>query len=212
MHAGTKELIDLRDGAPVAARVIRHSAECERCSTAVTHLAQMQLQLRQLAGFQPPQRAWLAIEQRLQQPQPMPARAVGAGLAATLIGAALLSMLLWSSGQWRTPQSAGSGEAPAVDTVPLLVARSQQIEALLRGLPRPAVERAATSAAIDELQTRIQVLDVQLSSAQEAGLDRTEAQQLWTTRVQLLNSLLSVRYAEQAAHGDYLPVSATGDI
>jgi len=209
MHASIKELVDLRDGAPVAARVAQHSVECDQCGAEFARLTRIRLQLRQLAGFQPPQRSWIALERALQQPRPAPARASGARVAAVLFGATMLAALLWWSGQRRSSPALDVG---TVDAVPLLVARSQQLEALLRGLPRPAVERAMTSAAIDELQARIEVLDLQLSSAQEYGLDRSEAQQLWTARVQLLGSLLKVRYAEQAAHADFLPTTATGDI
>jgi hypothetical protein len=83
-----------------------------------------------------------------------------------------------------------------------LVTRSQQLENILQRLPRrPTVERAATSATIDELQARIQVLDLQLSTVVKSDPDRDRAQRLWNTRVTLLNSLVSVRYAEAVSDG-----------
>jgi hypothetical protein len=106
----------------------------------------------------------------------------------------------------------GNKTAQALEPVGALVARSQELEAVLNGLPRPRVERAATSAAIDELQARIEVLDLQLSNADESGLSGPQAQQLWSRRVQLLDSLVSVRYAEQAARGNNWRSIATGDI
>jgi hypothetical protein len=69
------------------------------------------------------------------------------------------------------------------------------------------VERAATSAAIDDLQTRIQILDQQLSAA--ANDDRYRTQRLWSARVELMNSLVYVRYAEAARNGDRPDHSST---
>jgi hypothetical protein len=88
------------------------------------------------------------------------------------------------------------------DMIGSLVTRSQQLENILQRLPRrPTVERAATSATIDELQARIQVLDLQLSTVVKSDPDRDRAQRLWNTRVTLLNSLVSVRYAEAVSDG-----------
>jgi DNA-directed RNA polymerase specialized sigma24 family protein len=113
--------------------------------------------------------------------------AVAAGLVATLT-------LLWFIRLDRG--HAGSDDA----TIQSLVSRSQRLEAVLNTLPpRPTVERAATSVAIDELQTRIQILDQQLSAAAD---DRHQTQRLWSARVQLMNSLIYVRYAEAARNGD----------
>jgi hypothetical protein len=92
-------------------------------------------------------------------------------------------------------------ETEAIGT---LITRSQRLEAILHTLPpRPNVERAGTSAAIDELQTRIQLVDSQLSDPIKSGLDRSQAQRLWSARVELLDSLVHVRYAEAASAGDW---------
>jgi RNA polymerase sigma factor (sigma-70 family) len=54
----------------------------------------------------------------------------------------------------------------------------------------------------DELQTRIQLLDLQLSTVATSDSDQDRAQRLWSTRVQLLSSLVSVRYAEAVRDGE----------
>lgn len=210
MHPGIRELLTLRDGAPVAAHIAEHAKACSQCSGELARLKAMGAQLRKLPAAAPPQRAWVAIEQALSHPAPTPMRAPhrrAAALVAGLLGAAVLSVLLWQS--QREPVAASR---PPAQSLASLVARSQQLEGLLRGLPRPAVEQAATAAAIDELQSRIQVLDAQLSGAEGGGLDRAQAQQLWAARVQLLDSLVSVRYAEHAARSDFWPPDSTGDI
>ena len=121
--------------------------------------------------------------------------AVAAGLVATLT---LLWLMHLDRGHAR----------PDDDSIQSLVSRSQRLEAVLNTLPpRPTVERAATSAAIDDLQTRIQILDQQLSAA--ANDDRYRTQRLWSARVQLMNSLVYVRYAEAARNGDRPDPSST---
>jgi hypothetical protein len=219
MHPGIRELLTLRDGAPVAAHSTDHVNACEQCGAEIVRLRELRSQLRQLPGLAPPQGAWAAIEQTLSNPRPVTTRALGkraALLVAGLLGATLASVLLWQSKRDRAPSNHPSINADfgSVRAQPLssLVARSQRLEALLRGLPRPAVERAATSAAIDELQARIQVLDGQLSGAEGSDPDRGQAQQLWAARVQLLDSLVSLRYAEHAAHRDFGTPGSTGDI
>jgi len=212
MHASVKELLELSDGVPVSARIAQHAAECALCAAELARLQSVRQQLRQLPEFRPPPQAWRRIERALQRAPESAPRTAGARVAAVLIGVALLSALLWSIPQGRKTPPADGSDATAREALPQLVAQSQQIEAVLRGWQRPAVEQAATSAAIDELQTRIQLLDAQLSNAQETGLDVTKTRQLWTARVQLLNSLLSVRYAEQATQRDWLPVAGQGDI
>jgi len=219
MHPGIRELLTLRDGAPVAARIAEHAKACEQCRAEIARLKTLGTQLRQLPGFAPPPRTWIAIGQALSNPAPAPDRLLGGrtvALAAGLLGATLLSALLWQSERrqviaTQAPIAADFGEARA-ESLSSLVAQSQRLEALLRDLPRPAVERAATAATIDELQARIQVLDAQLSDTQGGGLDRAQAQQLWTSRLQLLDSLLGVRYAERAAHGDFGAPNSTGEI
>jgi hypothetical protein len=74
--------------------------------------------------------------------------------------------------------------------------QSKQQEDQLQRLPRPSVERAATAAVIEELQSQIQTIDVQLSYAPESGLKSTEVQSLWRVRAQLLAALVEVRRSE----------------
>lgn len=78
-----------------------------------------------------------------------------------------------------------------------LVAQSQELEHLLQALPeRPHIERVSTAATIDAIEQRIQWLDWQLSYAPDAGLSEEQARQLWRERVELMDSLVKVRYAQ----------------
>jgi hypothetical protein len=81
--------------------------------------------------------------------------------------------------------------------VPELMAQSQHLEDLLQQLPeRPRIERVSTAAMIDTIEDRIQWLDFQLSDAPGSGLNEEQTRRLWRERVELMDSLVKVRYAE----------------
>jgi hypothetical protein len=227
MHVTLKDLISVRDGEPVGADIAEHVPSCEECSAALAKLSEVRRELRRLPDYEPPSHGWAGIERQLRTPARARRRSLGwratgwraRSAAAAAVGLALVFVLLIGPMMHEvspdTPSSGshqGNKTAQALEPVGALVARSQQLETVLNGLPRPKVERAATSAAIDELQARIQVLDLQLSSADETGLSSPQAQKLWSQRVRLLNSLVSVRYAEQAARGNNWRPITTGDI
>jgi hypothetical protein len=228
MHPTLKDLISVRDGEPADADVAGHVVGCEQCSAALAELSELRRELRWLPDYEPPSHSWPDIEQQLRSRALAPRRSSGwratgwragtAAAAAVGLGALAFMLLIGPIMHGSSPDTDSSESHRSNDTalapepVAALVARSQQLEAILSGLPRPGVERAATSAAIDELQARIEVLDLQLSSADESGLSGPQARQLWSQRVQLLDSLVSVRYAEQAARGNNWPSIATGDI
>jgi hypothetical protein len=224
MHATVKNLIGIRDGEPIDADIARHVAECHQCGAELLRLMRLRTDLRRLAAFEPPSRSWAAIERRLQSPAVTPRRAPdwrGSGwratswratAAAALLAGLILVLLIGPVMHGHRAANPVGATANSGEALGSLVARSQQLETILGGLQRPRLERAATSAAIDELQARIEVLDMQLSSAPENGLSGTQAQQLWSERVQLLSSLVNVRYAEQAARGNDWPAMTTGDI
>ncbi len=87
---------------------------------------------------------------------------------------------------------------PARDAeVASLVDRSLDLERALAALPsRPATERAETSIPIEALQARVQWIDQQLSLADAAGTTAEDAEQLWRARVEVMHSLVSLRYVE----------------
>lgn len=155
---------------------------------------ELSARLRRLPELKPPADGWVAVDAALRR---APTRLVVRWQA---VAAALLLMLLalvmarpWSVNRQMLPLQAGN------DGVETLVARSQQLEALLAQLPqRPAVEQAGTTMAIGELQARIQLLDAQLSLPADG---RGEVRRLWDERVELMNSLVGVRFAE-ATRGD----------
>jgi hypothetical protein len=207
MHADIQELLAIRDGAPVDAMVAQHALECPVCSRELTRLGAMKNELRQLPSCEPPERAWASIRSQMEGLPPRRSnRAPLAALAAS-IAVAVLVLPLMHRTQVSTPPdtSAAAGQLPAGDDkdgLGALMQRSQRLEAVLQVLPRrPQVELAGTSATIDELQNRIQLVDHQLSTA-SAEQPGTDARRLWSARVELMNSLVHVRYAEAAGNAD----------
>jgi hypothetical protein len=205
MHADFQELLSLRDGAPIGADVVQHVASCSDCRLELARLKKLKSELRQLPQFAPPARTWPAIREALTL---LPTRRQSSSWlpvsAAAILCVAVALALLWSTHRDRGGLAADNTieTIDEEDMIGSLVTRSQQLENILQRLPRrPTVERAATSATIDELQARIQVLDLQLSTVVKSDPDRDRAQRLWNTRVTLLNSLVSVRYAEAVSDG-----------
>jgi hypothetical protein len=213
MHADFQELLNLRDGQPLTADAAQHIAGCARCSLELSRLQRLAHQLQQLPQFEPPTRGWSAIAQQLDQLPKTPTQrgwkvASAAAVTAVLVALALLRSAQVERGTAPEPiELKDSAVIADAKSIGALVTRSQQLEAILQRLPqRPSVERAATSATIDELQNRIEVLDLQLSNLWKDDRNRAQARLLWSARVQLLNSLVYVRYAEAARDG-YQPTN-----
>jgi hypothetical protein len=217
MHAGFQELLSLRDGAPVGADVAQHVARCADCRRELDRLTMLKNELRELPALQPPLGSWSSIREELARSpiRPRHASRMAVSAAAALIVA--LAATLWLSthrdrGGVVADSPAAKSASDRKDMIGPLVNRSQQLEGILQSLPpRPIVERAATSATIDELQARIQLLDLQLSAATNDP-DRDRMQGLWNARVQLLSSLVSVRYAEAVRSGGVSVNSFAGGV
>jgi hypothetical protein len=183
-------------------------------------LIRLRSALQQLPGFEPPPQAWQRIAQVIAEAPAakVPATSaqaprVVAALAVASLAALVVAAPFWLRGD---PGAVGSpgAVAPAARAAPVdeLIARSRQLEATLQALPkRPAVELAANAVAIDALQARIRWLDVQLGGGQEGTAGEERARELWSTRVQLLNSLVGVRYAE-AVRAGYTANTLQGEI
>ncbi len=205
MHAHFQELLALRDAEPVDVEVRRHVAHCDRCGAELRRLSALKIELQRLPMLDPSPWSWNEIRARLDAPSRRPSRYGPALAAAGAMAACLIAFLWMMHGATRLAApglAADAGDAVHDAGIAPLVAHSQKLEALLRAMPpRPAAEKAVTSATIDELQTRIQLLDAQLSGAASSGADAEQVRLLWNDRVRLLNSLVYVRYAESAGRG-----------
>lgn len=215
MHARIDELLSLRDGDPVAANIATHVENCPACALELARLQQTRQRLQSLAGFDPPALAWERIGASGQARPAQSRRRVAMTAAAAV---SLLAVVIGVATRDEAPSSAdvplaarevtheASMTAAPLDPLPLnhlplnhLVEQSRELDAILQHLPqRPSVERVAMAGTIDTLEQRIQWLDMQLSYAPDAGLNDAQAYRLWRERVDLMDSLVKVRYAESS--------------
>jgi hypothetical protein len=171
--------------------------------------------MQALPQLDPPDLAWERIQQAIpQRPRTMPPRKVGYAAAAaallTLSAIALITRLGDQRSNERNAHACASAteecppkvlNPPAVSTdvshLDELVAQSQQLEQILQTLPqRPRIERVSTAATIDTIEQRIQWLDFRLSNVPDGDLSEEQSRRLWRERVELMDSLVKVRYAE----------------
>jgi hypothetical protein len=207
MHASTDHLLSLRDAQPVDAATAAHVEHCQHCSAELLKLCQMQARLQSLPSLAAPS-SFAEIQRAMARSAP-PRRARTARLVAALAFVTLTSIFFVALRDETAPQVAverrpqpvqpqeASTEAIEHARVPELMAQSQRLEDLLQQLPeRPRIERVSTAAMIDTIEDRIQWLDFQLSDAPGSGLNEEQTRRLWRERVELMDSLVKVRYAE----------------
>ncbi|HEY7640156.1 MAG TPA: hypothetical protein VH814_10560 [Steroidobacteraceae bacterium] len=204
MHASIDHLLSLRDGQPVDAATAAHVELCQRCSAELRKLREMQAALQSLPQLDATS-SFSEMQRAMAQPV-APRRLVSPRLVAALAFLTLTTIFFVTLRDGTAPKVAVRPVAPPqeqpVDAVeharvPELVAQSQHLEDLLQRLPeRPRIERVSTAAMIDTIEDRIQWLDFQLSDAPDSGLSEEQTQRLWRERVELMDSLVKVRYAE----------------
>jgi len=166
--------------------------------------------LRRLPRHAPPRGAWREIRGRAEREGLVrrPRRPVrrdlewlAAGAVAATVVFALLDLPLSGTSPGEKPVSvdeAGFAATPAENDASLgsLMARSRLLEEALRAAPEtPRVMRASTASTIATLEDRIAMIDQQLSFP-ERPLSEAEARALWRERVQLMDSLVQLRYAQ----------------
>jgi anti-sigma factor RsiW len=206
MHASIDHLLSLRDGEPVDAATAAHVEQCQHCSAELRKLRETRAQLQSLPQLDAPT-SFQEIQRAMARPVAAPRRALSARLVAGLAFVTLTTIFFVALRDETVPTVADRSVEPDEQATPLLdvetarvpelVAQSRRLEDLLQQLPeRPRIERVSTAAMIDTIEERIQWLDFQLSDAPDSGLDERQTQRLWSERVELMDSLVKVRYAE----------------
>ena len=195
MHARLDQLLSLRDGEPVDGRVAAHVPGCDDCAATLSGAARLRDRLRALpVAAADDGRGWVDVQARLAaRERGLRRRATVASLAAA---ASVATLALLAALRFQESPTAPAAPAAATAAVAELRTRSQALEAMLAALPeRPAVARAATAVPIDNLESQVQWLDHQLSTSAEA-MPPTQAERLWRDRVEVMNSLVQLRYVE----------------
>ncbi|WP_153067138.1 hypothetical protein [Steroidobacter cummioxidans] len=206
MHARIEHLLSLRDGEPVAADVAEHVRACPICAGELQRIEALREEMRALPSFEAPEMAWERVRETApERSHRVRLRKMGGAAAAAAV--VTLTVITVVAGHFDRRSGATTALAKPEASLPQLVphldelvAQSQQLEELLQKLPmRPQVERVSTAAAIDTIEQRIQWLDFQLSYVPEVDLSEEQSRQLWRERVELMDSLVKVRYAESSA-------------
>lgn len=204
MHASIEQLLNLRDGADASDTVAAHVRECAECRSTLERLNLVTAALRSLPARGSAPDRWNAIAARLsgaQAPESAPRSRPGWFLPAASAALVLVAVLLTFNDRDAPAPAAQMAEVvPAANARQQLLAESQRLETLLASLPaEPRVTRAHTAMTVADLEDRIQWVDYRLNFAREAGLRGDQADLLWRERVDLLNSLVAVRYAQTRA-------------
>src|SRR5262245_18307924 len=204
MHARIDHLLSLRDGEPVDAAVRAHVESCTECAEARSALETMRRRLNALPSVAaPPAAGWNRLRARIGTAQGGATPRRSSGLIAIAASCAMLGViagvLLREETGLPQPAVASYKTAPAdgTTTIEELRDRSRVLEEVLAALPaRPAVERAGTAVPIDALQAQVQWVDHQLAVSGVSHVAPAVTEQLWRERVEIMNSLVQLRYVE----------------
>lgn len=205
MHASPEQLIALRDGEISDAAVQAHVRACTQCATELNTLVGLRAELGKLPNFALPEGAWQTIAVRMERDEPAHEfwhsglRATGAALVASIVIAVTLMMSPFAS---RHPADTTITGRASSASVPQLMAQSSYLERAVLSLNADAdhlVVSAGTAATVAALEDRIALLDYQINQAVTDARGRERLPKLWQQRVNLLQSLAAVRYAQVAS-------------
>ena len=205
MHARIDQLLSLRDREPLDAQVRAHVESCRDCGAGLARVQEVRERLRALPPVATAADAWPAVQARLADRAQGARRRARLGRVAAVASVAALAVCagLAVSGRLAGSRVAAPVAAMTDDargsSVDQLRERSLALEEVLAAMPsRPAVERADVSMPIDTLEAQVQWLDHQLSLADAGAADAgvLDAERLWHERVELMSSLVQLRYVE----------------
>jgi hypothetical protein len=215
MRPSTENLLAVRDGEPLdaSAKAVIESSHVH--GRDVERLRRVQNALRALPALDPPADVLARVLEAREAREVGRTRwlrlAAGAGVAAAVATAAIVYVT--TSGpppqMEATPATtvaSGEPNTPHVTATPVsyvsLVEQSGRLDRLLAELPaqRPLMT-GDTASTIAGLEDRIAFLDEQLAFSAAGKLPVPQRAALWSDRVEVMNALVSVRYAEAQLNG-----------
>ncbi|HEY1991291.1 MAG TPA: hypothetical protein VGH71_02435 [Gammaproteobacteria bacterium] len=208
MHASLEQLIGLRDEEPVAVEVQQHVRGCSRCAAALNGLLAARERVQALADPVPPADAWrriLAASERSSRRRRWLPAAAGLAVAATVVGM-VVSFGPHGPRPVDTTLATASQSLGQPADINQLMAQSRYLERAvykLGGQSDDTAMSAGTASTIAALEDRIALIDYEIGTANQASkaLASDHVKQLWQQRVDLLQSLAAVRYAQTANTG-----------
>jgi hypothetical protein len=213
MRIRTQDLLSIRDGEPVDARLQARVSADATAQRELERLAMVRAQLRALPSLEPPPHAWAAIEARLDLGRPAQRPARGRWLVAAcavVVGAAVALWLTLPGGSAGPGRADGPRIAAAVDATQVRAPTAAELDQLLRESarldrllfempPRRGPIRADTAITIAGLEDQIAWIDAALSADAGTGADGGYRETLWRERVEMMNALVDVRLLQATA-------------
>jgi hypothetical protein len=214
MRPGTEALLTLRDGGPMDA-ALRADLEADPAAAVeLQRLRRMKTALCDLPELTPPDHVWQRVALELDADDARRIRwPLRFAAGALIAGAALLAALQIATRSAEPPAGAApvalesTSDRPSSRPIysPTLLAYREQSERLERMLARIPYQRpvmsASTASTIVALEERIAYVDAQLTLASAFDMQMPEREALWGERVDLINALVQVRYAQAQRTG-----------
>lgn len=215
MHPSTEDLLSLRDREPMDAAVRTRMEASREALAEIERMNDLRDAMRALPQLTPPPGAWERIIANA-EPAVVTERAsvsrwrVGAVVAAAVAVVGVLSfaylprpakptlgMAPASTALSAVREDAAALTAAETPSYVALVEESVRLEQMLAGMryQRP-VMTAGTASTIAVLEDRISFIDGQLTLAALEGVEPPKRQALWRERVEVMNALVQVRFAQ----------------
>jgi hypothetical protein len=214
MHPRTEALLTLRDGEPIDA-VLREDLLADPEAVAeLDRLRRMRTALRDLPEIEPTEDAWPRVAAELDRDDARRSRkplrwAAGAAIAAGAAVGAIVYLMQLPGEPLDAPATFAAADPAGFPAVPLappsyvaLVEESARLERVLARIPRQRpMMTARTAGTIVGLEDRIAYIDEQLTIGMLHAVEFPQREALWGQRVELMNALVNVRYAEAQRTG-----------
>jgi hypothetical protein len=164
-----------------------------------TDLNEWSARLSVLPEFEPPVDGWAAVKAAQRRREVVESRRWPVAVAAAvLLAVAGLAWQLQSTQRALVAVDSLPTDSAAVAEDPVR-AQNAKLEALLAALPEARVMRGSTAFTVSQLEDRLAFVDDRLSRITLEPNAPEHAERLWRERVELLNSLVQVRYADVAS-------------
>lgn len=164
-----------------------------------TELNEWSARLSALPEFEPPAGGWEAVVAARRRREAGQSRRWPVVLAAAVLAAvAGLAWQLQSAQRVLVATDSPPADPAAVAQDPVR-AQNAKLEALLASLPEARVMRGSTAFTVSQLEDRLAFVDDRLSRIALEPNAPEHAERLWRERVELMNSLVQVRYADVAS-------------
>jgi hypothetical protein len=210
MRYRTEDLLTLRDGEPIDVEFEARLANDAEAAAAIERLRDLADEIGALPALAPPDAAEARVLAAMRdargggRSQRAYSRAASvAGIAAAAAVTVAIAAAAFRLGGPADPSQTahnGAGGSEAETPYVTLVAESARLEQMLSQLPAPRrVVSGGTAGTIAGLEDQIAFIDDQLTIGAVGGLEPGSRHALWQERVDVMNALVQVRYAQSQA-------------